>query len=143
MADGTRRCRDNKGCVDDVPNCLSLKSRSGAPSVVRHSDRLLFEVRFPLHFRARTGSGKLGTGREKTYLRGFRVCVRTRKTDIRWEKFGSGQERQGLQSVCENSGKNRRSLHYALYPKYFQSFTARLKRLRKKSIPSEIAALSG
>jgi len=27
---------------------------------------------------------------------GVRVCVRTRKTDIRWEKFESGQERQGL-----------------------------------------------
>jgi len=26
----------------------------------------------------------------------IRVCVRTRKTDIRWEKFESGQERQGL-----------------------------------------------
>ena len=44
---------------------------------------------------------------------GQRVCVRTRKTDIRAEKFESGQERQRLKRVCENRGKNRRSLHYA------------------------------
>ena len=28
--------------------------------------------------------------------------MRARKTDIRWEKFESGQERQGLERVCEN-----------------------------------------
>jgi len=44
---------------------------------------------------------------------GVRVCVRARKTDIRWEKFESGQERQGL------------------------------KRLRKNSVPGENLALSG
>jgi hypothetical protein len=54
--------------------CLALEEPSG----VRHSDRHLFEVRFPLHFRARTGSGKLGTGGKDVPQGLKRVCENSR-----------------------------------------------------------------
>jgi hypothetical protein len=38
-------------------------------------------------------AGRFGLDR---YRMGLRACVRTRKAEIRAEKFGSGQERQGL-----------------------------------------------
>jgi UTP:GlnB (protein PII) uridylyltransferase len=71
------------------PRCLASRFRqlSGNAStrgnasqparLVSHADRHLFEVRFPLHFRAGKGAEKLGAGM-KDVPQGLRVCVRPR-----------------------------------------------------------------